>query len=534
MKVVRGGVGTGLGLVILIGCGSDSEPKAEPGGVVIVTEDGGTAVVPPAPTPPPVGGEPPAAVFVSSSKGIAGADGAMARPVKTLAEALPLAASRRLPVVACAEEYAEAVTLVDAVTMFGYFDCTNLEKWKRVETHAKIVSPSSPAVIAKDLLLPTRFEGFDVQAPNAPSAPDPSAVAASSYGMTIVNSRNLTLGELIIRAGNGQNGRDGTDPAPPSGTSSAGGGALTQGSCAAAGVYVDCSKPIFTTGSAGGTSSCGGGPGGRGGSAPFVRSNTYQDEVNIFEAHGLPGGTATATTAAGGAAGQLGLGVGKNGTDGVPGGVGANGSWSFAGGEFVPGNGAAGGTGSPGQGGGGGAGTTTFWTVGLDGPRVCPLDQLPSGVLIGAAGAGGGAGGCGGPPGGPGVGGGASIGILVIDSEVTLANKVRIESGKGGAGGKGTLGSNGTAGAPGGIGGGSTTSFYRGSPGGAGGAGGPAGLSGHGAPGPSIALAFKGARPTTTDVVLVAGAGGDGQPALTRGTQSLPATTGESKQEHGF
>jgi hypothetical protein len=206
MNLARGGAATAIVLWIAMGCGGSEASSANGGddaGVVIIPgPDGGVIVVPPAVTPPPVGGAPPDGIFVSASKGIAGADGSKTRPVKTLAEGLTLAASKHVPVIVCPETYTEQVTLADGVTMFGYFDCSNLDEWKRVTARATIASPTSPAIFAKDLVLPARLEGFVVTAPDIAGTPA-SGPAASSYGMIVTSSKNLSLAEISIRAGKG-------------------------------------------------------------------------------------------------------------------------------------------------------------------------------------------------------------------------------------------------------------------------------------------------------------------------------------------
>lgn len=530
MKVGGFGVGVTLVLVVAAGCGSSSDSTASSSSSG--SPAGGDGGVPDASGPPVVGGEAPDGIFVSASKGADSSDGAKTRPVKTIAAGLALASANKLPLIVCPDTYKEAVTLADGVTMFGYFDCSDLSSWKRVDRRSSIVSPTSPAVTASSLTSATRFEGFDVQGPDFGAAGS-SGPAASSIGMLVKDASDLELAEVSLRGGRGQDGRDGVDAAPPKETlATKGEDGTTQRACdpATDGNSV-CKIVAVIPGSKGGQSGCGGGAGGDGGRGPVARSGNYAQQLSAADASGTPT-TSTAATAMGGAPN----GVGANkGTDGAPGGGGANGTngaWSFAASGFVPGDGTAGGAGAGGQGGGGGAGSKYLW---VNGSPPFPMPTLPTEATFGTAGGGGGAGGCGGLPGTAGTGGGASVGLLVLNSSVSFgaASKSVVVASTGGRAGKGTLGSLGTPGGAGGAGPANVTDLH-GAAGGRGGDGGAAGLSGNGAPGPSIALVYSGKRPALADAQLIAGTAGVGAPALTRGSQSLPATTGDAKTEYAF
>ena len=550
MNMARGGALTALVLLVAIGCGgSDAAPPNQGGGgdggtVVVALPDGGTAEVPAPPKAPPVGGEAEDGIYVSNTKGAPGTDGAKTRPLRTIAEGIALAKEKHLPVNVCAETYVEAVTLVDGVTMFGYFDCTYLDKWVRGSTHAKIVAPTSPAVIGENLVLPATFAGFDIDGPDIPGTAA-TGPAASSYGMVLRASQELTITEVTIRAGKGQDGVDGIEPAEGNSELSAGAdGKLSSAPEAhfCTGNPAICNFSTIGTntapGALGGTSTCkrgpAGGPGGRGGSACIKDNNGLYRNCTFTDAAGKGG---TTTTAAGGGFVNVGSSAGSNGDSGPDGTTGTHGTWSFTAAGFVPGDGTAGSDGQPGDGGGGGAGSLNFgFTVLLSGEKV--YHTPPAGVWRTATGGGGGAGGCGGIAGTAGKGGGASVGLLVANSSKINIIDARIEGKKGGRAGKGATGTNGTPGRAGGgqgpenpnagVGKGS------GAPGGKGGNGGHAGLSGHGSAGPSFALVVNGGRPFTKNVTLVSGAPGDGYPQAQVGTQTLPALTGEAKEEHSF
>ena len=125
---------------------------------------------------------------------------------------------------------------------------------------------------------------------------------------------------------------------------------------------------------------------------------------------------------------------------------------------WQPSRGTDGATGGPGQGGGGGAG-------------------------IAGGGGGGGTGGCGGTGGKGGAGGGASVALLSINATIQL-DGVTLKGGTGGTGGGGGLGGNG-----GGAG-------SNGCQAGSGGQGARGGAGSGGAGGLSVAILYKGPKPT--------------------------------------
>ncbi|MBX3220037.1 MAG: hypothetical protein KF795_05915 [Labilithrix sp.] len=551
MNFSRGGALTALALLVALGCGgSDAAPLAADSGtpegetVVIDLPDGGKAESPPPPPPIEVGGTaPPEGVFVSASKGAPGNDGAQRRPLKTLADAIALAKQKKMPVIACAETYPEAVTLSDGVTMFGYFDCANLEEWKRITTRAVIESPTSPAVLVEGMSLITRFEGFEVRGPDLTSPGSADVVAQTSYAMIIRGSSNLWMDEVTLRGGKGQDGVDGVQPAPNqerndlatrSGRSAGGQGAACVGEL--------CFNHASTTGSAGGTSQCliapNGGAGGRGGDGPFFRNGFLVAAVTTAQATGraAPKNTPTAVGGAGGASAATPTALGQDGTPGPTGNLGENGGWSVNEDGIAPGNGTAGTNGQPGQGGGGGGGGHYWYTESYGSGAVASTAPL-----YGLYGAGGGAGGCGGVAGTPGTGGGGSVGLFIVSSTAIKIAHSRIESGKGGRAGVGALGTPGLGGGFSGRGryddgGDLRPKNVYGLGGGNGGNGGAAGMSGNGSPGPSLALVYNGSRvaidQATTGIFV--GQPGDGVPATTSAGKTRPAVVGVAKQEHSF
>lgn len=140
----------------------------------------------------------------------------------------------------------------------------------------------------------------------------------------------------------------------------------------------------------------------------------------------------------------------------------------------------------------------------------------------GASGGGGGAGGCGGAVGRSGQGGGGSFAIVSYLSEVELSD-VRLTvgvGGDGGAGGEGQVGGSGGVGGAGGTNGAQAKFKFVGCAGGSGTSGASGGPGPGGDGGPSIAVAYHGSAPTTSNVVSIfpsssslAGPSGGGVPA---------------------
>ncbi|MBX3212702.1 MAG: hypothetical protein KF850_11760 [Labilithrix sp.] len=556
MNFTRGGALTALGLLIVAGCGgSDASPLADGPDdrerVVVDLPDGGKVESPPPPTPTPVGGEPPPeGVFVSASKGAPGNDGSPLRPLSTLADGIALAKQKRAMVIACAETYPEHVTMGDGVTMFGYFDCSDLGKWKRVKTRSVIASPTSPAVLVEGMTLITRFEGFEALGPDLTAPGSPDVAAETSYGMIIRGSSNLWMDEVTLRGGRGQDGVDGVEPAPNRELSNAVNGvdAVLQGTPCNPQAH-NCFTQTRTAGGLPGTSRCAvgpaGGAGGAGGMGPFLRADgspRLQSPLNA-ESTGKPApkNTPYAVGGAGGAnidasTNTTFTSVGGGGTPGATGTVGGNGSWTVNGNGVVPGNGTDGSNGDPGQGGGGGGGGRNWYSE-----SYVPVTP-PSGMAHGLAGAGGGAGGCGGSAGTAGTGGGGSVALFVVSSTSIKVANSRLEPGKGGRAGVGAIGTPGLAGGSGGRGrrvdviNDLRPAGAYGLAGGAGGRGGAAGMSGNGSAGPAIGLLYNGSRVAINQETtgIFAGEAGDGVPAATSGGKTRPATEGVAKQEHSF
>lgn len=499
--------------------GCDETPCENRPGIGGVGANADAGEMPPVPPPPPAcdGNKLPAedscvvheayGVFVSSSRGAAGAPGSRTQPIASLAEAIKLAQQTNRRVYVCAEAYGEALAIADGVSMFGAFDCS---AWAYGTGRARIAPSASPAATADKVTKPTRIEGFEIVAPDASAGQN----GESSIAMIArQSSSSLVLASSTLRAqgaGSGRAGKDGVT-ATDVGTGRGEDGYWDRsGYCVGA---LGCAAAIRRT--RGGTSDCrvngqpvpslSGGHGGYGGEG--IRWNYGFSNISGFyqwiptPAEEGEGGTATT------APGSFG-GTHVNGQDGAIGKAGTNGANGSAFGSltqngYVPADGGNGTDGAGGQG-GGGAGGEKFHNVspGTD----------TSATYFDATGAAGGAGGCGGQAGTGGGGGGASLALLAFDSPITLA-QTTLETGKGGAGRGGGGGAGGLPGQPGG--------FYArrensGSldaatgAGGNGGAGGPGGYGGVGGGGPSIAIVFRGAAPARDRVTVRLGAPGLG------------------------
>jgi hypothetical protein len=331
---------------------------------------------------------------------------------------------------------------------------------------------------------------------------------ATAYAGWVEASNGLTLEGVSLAAGNGGDGADGANGGTGVSGNNGGSGNLGCTNDPDFGPLIcsTCAIPVVGTS---GMSACGE-SGGAGGAPGWTTAAP--------DGNGSNGGNGS-----GGALGGVGSGPeaglnppsalmnGQSGADGTSGNNGAGGSplgaldAGYLASIAAPGQ--AGTNGRGGGGGGGGGGGCANSLLGI----FCYC------FSYGSSGGGGGAGGCAGPIGQPGVSGGASIGLLVLDSNV-IATNVAITSGNGGRGGRG--GSGGTGGA-GGQGSASSVDTGQqgdsggGGRGGNGGKGGNGGHGGGGGGGPSIGVArTSGSTFTVNNVSYSLGNGGQGGASL--------------------
>lgn len=467
-------------------------------------------------------------VFVSSGSGSALGDGTRARPLASITSGLSAAKASGKRVYACAETYAETLTLENGVSMFGSLACES--GWKPVARHATVQAPTSPAAHALGIAAVTRVEGFDL------SAPDASGAGDSSIALLAEGSPGLRFRLGTLHAGQGAAGADGNGGIQLAGspTTMDGSNGTTAGTCSGL-TAVLCDG--WHDAQLGGVNTCAGqaghnpGPGGASGSGGhFMAPQLVFTWTALTPAWG-PGQPASATfaTAVGGTYGASSPVAGAAGAAGADGASGGQvGGLSAAG--YATADGTVGSAGAPGQGGGGGSGVGLQQLQNEFGTVYAPGETgfVNTADAWGAPGGGGGAGGCPGLPGQAGRGGGASIAVAAVASPFVLDNVV-LETSSGGAGGASGVPS---APTPGGAGG---ASFDHAQPGAGGGAGGMAGVSGNGGGGPSIGVASQGTAPQLLSVTMLIGAGGAGVPLRTVGGYAIPASSGgASLQGHSF
>lgn len=359
---------------------------------------------------------------------------------------------------------------------------------------------------AVNLSAPSRISEIRIVAPAAVGTA--SGAARASHGVVIRNS-TVEFANVIIVGGNGANGPVGSPGQNASQTPPASAG--TGGNSSS--FFSTCNTTSRGARGAAGANPCTGasttgGEGGLGGTMD-TDCGSLGSCVLGGNCNATPGGSGANGARATGAFGGGGLG-GSGGSacgtpdNGEPGleAHGVGGPGGLAGNSGIVGNywmTATGATGSLGDNGGGGGGG--------GGSGGCDLGSTDS---YGAGGGGGGAGGCRAPTAGAGgSGGGASIGILAINSLVTLVN-VTIQRGSGGSGGSGGGAGRGQPGGAGGAGGLAAGSGAAGGRGGDGGDGGNSGAGGGGAGGNSVGVLRQGGTLTSTNTTFSGGAAGSG------------------------
>lgn len=431
-------------------------------------------------------------LYVSSAPVEGERDGSRDRPFDSPAAAGKEAEVRgaRLVVISGDETYTELLEVRSGVSVLGGFDAAFRHDPQLRPTFAPdTTSGDQIGLFATNVTAPTLVSGVLVQAPAATDS------GASSMGMLAVDAPALILEDVVIRAGTGAPGTNGTNGEP---------GASGEPGGDAAVAFCDGIQPFL--GAGGENAACPMSRGGGGG-----RGLAGQQDA-----------TAGATSPAGTQGGLAGTPNSPNGRDGLPGSLnalpGASGPGGKSGGAWMgdrfvsQGAGVSGlrGLDGPGGGGGGGSHSNSWETF----------------TCRGSAGGGGGAGGCGGGAGTGGGAGGASIGALLVRSPLTMtrARIIAELGGRGGAGGQGALGGQGASGGQGNSlksnGGIVRGADHAGGDGGRGADGLAGGHGGGGAGGPSVSLWCERSAPTLSDDVEL------DQPGIASGGTS-PGNPGE-------
>jgi hypothetical protein len=400
------------------------------------------------------------------------------------------------------------------------------QTWARSSANTVVIRPTAAGLRVAGLSTPVTLDHLWI----APAA-TPTTSGAPSFGLRVVNCAQLTIRHSTVQALTGAAGAAGSGPVTHGDPGQDG----AEGTAAMAGFPGQA-------GQAGQNPSCpsaNGGPGGVGGDSP-TDARQGRGEPGRASTAGVPGGDGGMTGGcyipgngcgsncpAGYPQGEDGQ-QGSNGTAGSmgPSGGGGNALGTLTGEQWTPSDGAPGDAGNPGRGGGGGGGGGIFF-ISYDTGTCFPHR--------GGGGGGGGAGGCGGSGGAPGRGGGASVAMLLVNSNVTL-HSVDVRSSGGGAGGAGQPGGLGGMGGRGGPGGAGIKNVPiefggDGGSGGRGGTGGPGGPGGGGGGGPSIGVwCSSAASRVTTDggTTFIIGAGGMGG-----SSQGQQGATGLTAAIHG-
>lgn len=408
------------------------------------------------------------AVFIDPSGDDSG-PGTLEAPLATVDAALALARAEDKDIYVCNGVYRQAVVIRSSdVRLFGGYDCA-----------AGGLRVADRATFSPQTQTPLTIENADhvLVERIAFVAPDAGEREGSSLAAVVLGSAGVVLRRVELESGRGGPGSAGEPGLPLTGSARA--GAAGTAACLEL-LCDDFGRGGFSTSvdaCEGGSGPEVGGAGGDGGH-PGVPA-----EAGLPSPSGVPGGRVSdrllERDGASGGQGARGL-VGTGPTQPIG---------ELSGSSYRPSNaGNPGGYGSPGQAGGGGAGVGELWQRDL----CCKP---------GHGGSQGGFGGCGGRPGQGGSGGGASIALVVVDSEVSLtwSRLVAGDGGQGGAGGKGGLPQ----------GGGAAGDVYRfgdvrlSGVGGRGGDGGVGGPGGPGGGGPSLGLALRDARMPSMDSVQV-------------------------------
>ncbi len=434
--------------------------------------------------------------FVSPTGSDANGKGTREEPYLTIANAVKM--KPRVYVCAdAAKPFDEAVAPEADVAIYGGLDCAN--DWVYDPTKKSVwTAPSDSVPLTVTGSVSVEVYDFAITARDA-EMPGGSSVAVVAAG----DKTELALERCDVAAGAA---KDGVTPTKPAGSGTPG----QDGKPGADG----CVDTMDKIGGSAGANMCdsvsyNGGPGGNGTTVEGANGSPGQPQPGIPPNDGAAGmGQAAGSCTSGN--------QGGDGVNGDPG-LGATGLGTLTATGYQGATGADGQpNGTPGQGGGGGGGA-----------KVCQKVDMNGKAQAGPGGGGGGAGGCPGTQPGKGGGpGGSSIGVASAGATVSLS-EVIITTNNGGAGGTGGEGQSGGSGGTGGLAGSKNNDAdAKACGGGDGGKGGNAGPGGGGLGGHSIGIAFTGAPPAMTKVVLNPGVAGPGGVAgamnMTAGTQGDP------------
>jgi hypothetical protein len=411
-------------------------------------------------------------VFVAPD-GVDTNGGTKTAPVKTLAHALEVAAGRNVYV--CNGKYEETLSIQGStsdVGVFGGFTCPGASDggaaWAYVAGTRATVKVATPTYALRIANTSKRVRVEDV----AFEVADATAPGAASVAGFVSDSTDVTLRRVSLKAGHGgAPGAAGQTPTAALPVATKG----TDGASGGTAVTCPCANGVSSVGGKGGTNLGNGDTG-----APNPGGGVGGDATKACQLGGKGGGGAGAMNASAANASAV---IGSVSSLG----------WASASGPI-------GDRGATGQGGGGGASADA---TGIGGGGAC--------------------GGCGGEPSSGGAGGGSSIGLLVLQSKVTIVES-NLVTGDASNGGVGVVGQAGATGATGGLPGGG-----GGCSGGVGGKGGDGAASGGGAGGSSVGVVWNGGTAPNVDTATqnafthgAAGTGGvGGAPGINDGPKGV-------------
>lgn len=458
------------------------------------------------------------------------------QPVRTIARGLDIAASRgRDYILVTAGTYEEVVELRSGIGIHGGYTYELIDgsaRWSRgaaggvdasltrIAPRADVVDPGEEprlayyrSVIAANLTIRTVLGGLTIVGMDA------RAPGATSTALWAHNAQGLALNNVVVQAGAGAPGKAGKVASEPTQCTAFKGGL---GAVDAPVTPCSMTLPAYAQDGKPGNPTATDAPG-RGGDEGTGGAHACQDNAtncgNLNGTSGQPGQPGS---------------DGAHG-DAAPAAPGSIGALSATGWTPATGSPAQPGTRGAG-GGGGGAGGRCEVNGGCFGP-FCG----PNTMYNGGNGGTGGDGGCGGAAGENGQPGGASFGIVAVDSALVFSQlQVKLGAGgKGGDGGEGSVGAIGTKALPGAKGGEQDafgTKTMRGGKGGDGGQGGDGGKGGDGAGGcggPSIGLATLNSSTNPQDATFSSATGQAGAPGQGAGGAPL-GCAGTLKTIHNY
>jgi len=476
-------------------------------------------------------------VFLDPTYTGTSSDGSRAKPFTTYSAALESALSRgsRGIVIATSPVLTEPLVIGNGISVYGGYgpspefapNPAHRPRWEIGTTHVDAASNQLVGALALDVTQGTVLFHLEIRTADVTGIRDGIGNGASSIALVARNAPGLELNDVVLKAGRGADGADGTHASSATPLNGFDGNGRNPG---VANQLCGAACNVASTPMGQGSSSCGYG-------GHYQQGNFYLATAGNAGSADAPlvlGGAAGQSSECNGAVGHGGSGAaGRAGTHGPPGGP-VSAATMDPMGRYLPNAGHSGQVGTRGTwGGGGGSGGTTGTNTN------CPTyPDDPNSALVGRRGGGGGSPGCAGPAGQRGGGGGASVAVVVAGHPLKITHGAlsAAQAGRGGHGGNGLAGGSGGSGA---LGGGRLTPTTcdlptnSGPQGGCGGNGGRGGSGGNGggasgaSGGHSVGVwCVGGASVVRDDVDVTVGAHGNGGNGGIGGTGGVSASAG--------